>query len=75
MKDYFKNMPIEVTQNEFQQIAKILYASFQAMASKNKMIYLIDSKDKKVYGFDSVIELDRIKEYGSKNNFHLIQIL
>ena len=74
MKDFFKNIPIEINMNEYMILSKTLYASFQAMISKNKMIYLIDIKNKKVYGFDEILEIDKIKEFGSKNNFHLLQI-
>jgi len=75
MKKYFKNMPIEVTHAEYMILANTLYASLRAMLSSNKMIYLIDVENKKVYGFDEVLEIDNIKECGAKPKFHLLQVI
>lgn len=75
MKTFFKNMPIEITNDEFLILANTLYASFSAMISKNDMIYLINTKDKKVYGFDSITEIEKIKNFAAKENNHLLQII
>ena len=74
MKKFFKNIPIEINHDEYMILANTLYASFQAMVSNNNMVYLIDIETKKVYGFDEVLEIDKIKEYGAKTNFHLLQL-
>ena len=52
LKTIFKSMPIEISHNEYMILANILYASWQAMASTNEMILIIDLVTKKVYGFD-----------------------
>jgi len=74
MKDFFKNMPIEITHNEYLILANTLHASFSAMLSKNEMIFIINTIDKKVYGFDSINEIDKIKDFSAKKNNHLLQI-
>lgn len=76
MKKHFKNMPIDVTIDEFQELNKgKLFASWQAMTSKNQGVYLVDTKNKTLYMFDEVLEVDKIKEYGQKDNFSLLCII
>lgn len=75
LKTFFKSMPIEISHSEYIILANILYASWQAMTSKNEMIFIIDLITKKVYGFDEVVEIDKIKEYAAKPNHNLLQII
>lgn len=74
MKDFFKNMPIEVTHDEYLKLASTLYASFQCMVSENEKIYILDSENKKVFCFDVIKEIDKIKDYAARPKHHLLQI-
>ena len=75
LKTIFKRMPIEVSHSDYMILANILYASWQAMTSTNEMILIIDLVTKKVYGFDEVLEIDKIKEYAAKPKHNLLQVI
>ena len=74
MNDFFKNMPIEVTHDEYLKLASILYASFQCMISENEKIHILDSENKKVFCFDVITEIDKIKDHAARPKHHLLQI-
>ena len=74
MKDFFKNMPIEVTHDEYLKLASILYASLQCMISENEKIYILDSENKKVFCFDVITEINKIKDYAARPKHHFLQI-
>lgn len=67
-------MPIEVTHDEYLKLASTLYASWECMTSENEKIRILDSENKKVYCFDTVTEIDKIKDYAARPKHHLLQI-
>lgn len=75
MKDFFKNMPIEISINEWVEISKThkLYSSWKAMVSGEKLIYILDTENDKLYGF-SPSETEYLREYGAKSKHYLLQI-
>ena len=75
MKTNFRNMPLEVSLSEYMVLAKTLYASLNAMLSNNEMIYFIDTETRKVYGFDSIKEIEHVNQYAAMKTVHLLQIL
>jgi len=75
MKDLkLYNIPLDINFKEFQKIANTLHCSYQAMISKNKMIYFFELSARKIFGFDEILELDKIKEHSTKKDFYLIKI-
>ncbi len=75
MKDFFKNMPIEVTHDEYLKLASTLYASWDAMTSENEKIYILNGESEKVFCFDVITEIDKIKDYAARPKHHLLQII
>ena len=70
-----KNIPIDITLDEYMEVAKTIYASFETIASTNKQYHFISLVDKKVYLVDTIINRNELIRMAESKDFAMLNIV